>query len=60
MSAVPQTWLDSREIVKNTRDNYKRVLNSYWMGELATTIIDKVSSHQIPQVGQSYRLAIGD
>ncbi|MCY1284302.1 Tyrosine recombinase XerC [compost metagenome] len=42
-----QTWLDSREIVKNTRNNYKRVLNRYWMAELATTMIDKVNSHQI-------------
>lgn len=30
-----QTWLDSREVVKGTRDNYKGTLNLYWMPALA-------------------------
>ena len=45
-----QTWLDSREIVQNTRDNYKRVLNTYWMGGLATTMIDEVTALQVRKV----------
>nr|WP_256592544.1 tyrosine-type recombinase/integrase [Pseudomonas sp. URMO17WK12:I1] len=39
-----QTWLDSRQIVKNTRDNYKRVINSYWMPYIATMPINEVRS----------------
>src|SRR5690606_11939792 len=45
-----QTWLDSKVIVKSTRDNYKRVLNNYWMPGLATTLIDKVGSAQIRKI----------
>lgn len=45
-----QTWLDSKVIVKSTRDNYKRVLNNYWMAGLATTPIDKVGSAQIRKI----------
>lgn len=37
-----QMWLDSREIVNNTRKNYKRVLNKYWMPCIATVPIDQV------------------
>ncbi len=50
-----QTWLDSREIVQNTRDNYKRVLNTYWMGGLATTMIDKVTALQVRKVVNQIR-----
>lgn len=45
-----QTWLDSKVIVKSTRDNYKRVLNNYWMPGLATILIDKVGSAQIRKI----------
>ncbi|YCH85110.1 site-specific integrase [Ectopseudomonas composti] len=39
-----QTWLDSRVIVKNTRDNYKRAINNYWMPHLATMPINEIRS----------------
>ncbi|MGY2173016.1 tyrosine-type recombinase/integrase [Pseudomonas gingeri] len=32
-----QTWLDSREIVDGTRDNYRGILNRYWMPALSGT-----------------------
>ncbi len=32
-----QTWLDSRTLAEGTRDNYKSVLNVWWMPYLATT-----------------------
>lgn len=31
-----QVWLDSRSIAEGTRDNYKSVLNVWWMPYLAT------------------------
>lgn len=48
-----QLWLDSREIVKNTRDNYKRVLNSYWMPHLNLTPINEVTSLALRKIVQS-------
>ena len=47
-----QLWLDSREIVKNTRDNYKRVLNSYWMPHLNLTPITEVTSLKLRKIVQ--------
>ncbi|WP_296276651.1 tyrosine-type recombinase/integrase [Pseudomonas sp. UBA7530] len=39
-----QMWLDSREIVKGTRDNYKSTLNRYWMPHFAQRRIDQIGS----------------
>jgi integrase len=48
-----QLWLDSREIVANTRSNYKRVLNSYWMPHLNLTPITEVTSLKLRKIVQS-------
>jgi integrase len=48
-----QIWLDSREIVKNTRDNYKRVLNRYWMLNLAALPINEITSLRLRKVVQT-------
>lgn len=45
-----QLWLDSRQVVKNTRDNYKRVLNSYWMPKLATELMTDIRSLTIRSI----------
>ncbi|WP_244863048.1 tyrosine-type recombinase/integrase [Pseudomonas sp. Pc102] len=45
-----QIWLDSRQIVKSTRDNYKRVLNTYWMPALATDPINEIRSLTIRRI----------
>lgn len=45
-----QIWLDSREIVASTRNNYKRVLNTYWMPYLATRAINDVPSMLLRKV----------
>lgn len=37
-----QLWLDSRQIVFNTRRNYLRVLNKYWMPHWATKRLDEI------------------
>ncbi|MNZ19120.1 putative prophage phiRv2 integrase [compost metagenome] len=42
-----QVWLDSREIVESTRDNYLSVLNIYWMPSLALQRIDQITSADI-------------
>ncbi len=47
-----QLWLDSREIVKNTRNNYKRVLNSYWMPDLAGIPVNQVTSLMLRKIVQ--------
>lgn len=47
-----QTWLDGRVIVANTRNNYKRVLNSYWMPSLAMQRIDEIRSLQLRKIDQ--------
>jgi integrase len=39
-----QTWLDSREVVKGTRKNYRISLNIYWMPILAMIPIDQITS----------------
>lgn len=39
-----QIWLDSREIVQTTRDNYKSTLNRYWMPHFATWRLDQIGS----------------
>lgn len=38
-----QTWLDSREVVKGTRENYKGSLNLYWMPALAGIPINDIT-----------------
>lgn len=38
-----QAWLNSREIVAGTRQNYRSVLNMYWMPHLATVPIDQIT-----------------
>jgi integrase len=45
-----QIWLNSREIVDSTRDNYKSTLNLYWMRHFATRRIDEISSADVRKV----------
>lgn len=47
-----QLWLNSREIVQNTRSNYKRVLNSYWMPHLNVVPINEVTSLALRKIVQ--------
>lgn len=47
-----QTCIDSRQIVKNTRDNYARVLNKYWMPKLATMLINAITSLEVRKIVQ--------
>lgn len=39
-----QVWLDSRSIAEGTRDNYKSVLNVWWMPYLATTPLQNMTT----------------
>ncbi|MWV17515.1 tyrosine-type recombinase/integrase [Pseudomonas sp. L-22-4S-12] len=39
-----QVWLDSRSITEGTRDNYKSVLNVWWMPYLATTPLQNLTT----------------
>lgn len=39
-----QVWLDSRDIVEGTRDNYRSALNRFWMPALATRRIDTITA----------------
>jgi len=39
-----QVWLDSRTISEGTRDNYKSVLNVWWMPYLATTPLSNMTT----------------
>lgn len=39
-----QVWLDSRSIAEGTRDNYKSVLNIWWMPYLATTPLQNMTT----------------
>lgn len=39
-----QVWLDSRSISEGTRDNYKSVLNIWWMPYLATTPLPNLTT----------------
>jgi integrase len=43
-AAYAQSWLNERNIVKGTRDNYLTSLNLYWMPVLAPLPIDQISS----------------
>lgn len=45
-----QIWLNSREIVESTRDNYKSTLNLYWMRHFATRRIDEISSAEVRKI----------
>nr|WP_256661042.1 site-specific integrase [Pseudomonas sp. DY-1] len=47
-----QLWLNSRELVKNTRNNYRRALNSYWMPKLATVPMPDISSLMLRKIVQ--------
>lgn len=38
-----QSWLNSREIVATTRQNYKSILNNWWMPKLASTQIAAIT-----------------
>lgn len=48
-----QIWLDSREIVESTRDNYKSVLNRFWMPALASKRIDNITSADLRKIVSS-------
>jgi len=39
-----QTWLDSREIVEGTRDNYRGTMNRYWMPALSRIAMVDITS----------------
>lgn len=39
-----QTWLNSREVVKGSRQNYKSTLNTYWMPKLAARRLDEITT----------------
>ena len=39
-----QVWLDSRSIAEGTRDNYKSVLNVWWMPYLATPPLQNITT----------------
>jgi len=45
-----QLWLNSRVIVKKTRDNYKRALNKYWMPTLAVVPVDQATSLMLRKI----------
>jgi integrase len=42
--AYAQIWLDSRNIVKGTRDNYKTILNTWLMPYLATKHLNSITT----------------
>ncbi|KAF1004379.1 MAG: putative defective protein IntQ [Pseudomonas sp.] len=42
-----QVWLNSRVIVDSTRDNYKSVLNRFWMPAFSAKRIDVIASAEI-------------
>lgn len=48
-----QVWLDSRDIVSGTRNNYKSVFNSYWMPHFSGSRIDNITSPDIRKVVSS-------
>ncbi|WP_236183304.1 site-specific integrase [Pseudomonas juntendi] len=43
LGAYTQMWLDSRDIVEGTRNNYKSVFNIYWMPYLGLRRIDMIT-----------------
>ena len=45
-----QNWLDSRIIVKGTRDNYRGTLNNYWMRHLGARRIDEITSADLRKI----------
>lgn len=48
-----QVWLDSRDIVEGTRDNYKSVFNRFWMPTFTAKRIDNITSSDIRRVVSS-------
>ncbi|WP_124376542.1 tyrosine-type recombinase/integrase [Pseudomonas synxantha] len=45
-----QIWLNSRDIVDGTRDNYKSIFNRFWMPAFALKRIDNITSADIRKV----------
>lgn len=45
-----QTWLDSLEVVRDTRSNYKGLMNNYWMPHLAALPIRAVTPMVLREV----------
>ncbi|MEA9994588.1 tyrosine-type recombinase/integrase [Pseudomonas sp. 10B1] len=45
-----QIWLNSRDIVKGTRENYTTILNGIWMPELSARRIDDIMSADIRRI----------
>lgn len=45
-----QLWLDSREIVKGTRNGYKSALNLYWVPHLALIRVDLITTTRLRQI----------
>lgn len=45
-----QLWLDSREIVKGTRNGYKSALNLYWVPHLALVRIDFITTTLVRRI----------
>ncbi|WP_317847590.1 tyrosine-type recombinase/integrase [Pseudomonas sp. HTZ2] len=45
-----QSWLDSLEVVNDTRVNYKGLLNNYWMPSLAVRPIKGISTMDLRKV----------
>ncbi|MFP3369409.1 phage integrase central domain-containing protein [Pseudomonas sp. SIMBA_068] len=43
LGAYTQMWLDSRDIVEGTRNNYKSAFNLYWMPYLGLRRIDMIT-----------------
>jgi len=45
-----QIWLDSRDMVEGTRNNYKSIFNRYWMPHFTSKRIDNITSPDIRKV----------
>lgn len=45
-----QIWLDSRDMVVGTRNNYKSIFNRYWMPHFTAKRIDNITSPDIRKV----------
>lgn len=45
-----QIWLDSRDMVDSTRNNYKSIFNRYWMPHFSTKRVDNIASADIRKV----------
>lgn len=45
-----QLWLDSRSITEGTRNNYRSLLNTYWMPHLAATSVRNITVAQLRKI----------